>query len=296
MPEQNPLPSSPAFARRGMLTTAALSTAAVLGGARLARGEEDAAAAAAAIGDPEILNFALNLEYLEAEFYLRAATGRGLEAADVGGRGTPGGVTGGRRVEFQTRAFRNYAWEIAKDERAHVRFLRRALGSAAVARPAIDINQSFTKAARAAGLIGPGQTFDAYASERNFLLAAFLFEDVGVTAYKGAARLISNKDVLEAAAGILAAEAYHAAEIRTILYALGQYAPARAISDARDSLDGAGDKDQGIGSPDASNIFPSDSNGLAFSRSFAQVLGIVYLGGSASGFGFFPNRLNGAIR
>ncbi len=125
-------------------------------------------------------------------------------------------------------------------------------------------------------------------------MGAFIFEDVGVTAYKGAAPLIDDKGILEAAAGILAVEAYHAGIIRTVLFSRGLFKPAQAISDARDQLDGDGDEDQGIGSKSNANIVPTDKNGIAFSRSAEPVLDIVYLGGSNAG-GFFPNGLNGKI-
>jgi hypothetical protein len=189
-----------------------------------------------------------------------------------------------------------------------VKFLRAQLGTSAVSQPAIDIgtdaNGAFSSAARAAGLVGAGVSFDPYASDENFLLGAFIFEDVGVTAYKGAAPfLINNKTYLEAAAGILAVEAYHAAIVRTTLYGKGIDTPslrtsADAISNARDSLDGMSDLDQGI-SPtgDVSNIVPLDGNGIAFSRSTAQVLNIAYLkAGPASSGGFFPAGVNGTIK
>ncbi len=275
-----------------------------------------APANAQSITDVDILNFALNLEYLEAEFYIRAATGVGLPLSLIRGKERFGAVTGGRQVAFQTPSIREYAREIAADEVAHVKFLRAALGSAAVARPALDIQNSFTAAAIAAGLILPGQTFDAYENENNFLLAAYIFEDVGVTGYKGAAPLISNKTFLEAAAGILAVEAYHAANIRTVLYARGIEQPqlqlieaSIAISDARDSLDGPTDLDQGVALVDGqgnilrasdgtplANIVPTDENGLAFSRTPGQVLNIVYLTPqSTTSGGFFPNGTNGLI-
>ncbi len=251
--------------------------------------------------DAAILNFALNLEYLEAEFYQRAVRGEGLPADLLGGQGTPGEVTGGRQVEFQSDLVRQYAEEIAADELAHVSFLRSALGDAAVSRPAIDIDMAFQAAAMAAGLATEEEPFDAYASEENFLLAAFIFEDVGVTAYKGAAPLVDNKTFLEAAAGILAVEAYHAANIRSVLNSKGIEAPelrdaTNKISDARDSLDGPSDLDQGIFVDGQANIVPSDANGIAFSRSPGQVLNIVYLNPQAvTSGGFFPAGVNGEL-
>ncbi|MGN6443929.1 ferritin-like domain-containing protein [Amnibacterium sp.] len=258
---------------------------------------------AGGINDGSILNFALNLEYLEAEFYLRAATGSGLPDDMTTGRCDRGWVTGGHRVPFRTKALRNIANEIAKDEKDHVAFLRSALGGAKVSRPSIDLRTSFTAAATAAGVIKKGQTFDPFANEQNFLLGAFLFEDVGVTAYKGAAPLITSKTYLDAAAGILAVEAYHGGIIRSALYAEGYenpsvYGTVQKLSDARDLLDGPGDDDQGIGNRDVSNLVPADGNSIAYSRTPGRVLDIVYLnlsGKPATKGGFYPHGVNGTI-
>jgi hypothetical protein len=248
------------------------------------------------ISDSAILNFALNLEYLEAEFYAHAVSGQGLPDSMTSGTGQMGPVDGGREVMFQSNSIRQFATEIARDEQEHVSFFRNALGSAAVARPAINIQQSFSDAASAAGLVSEGETFDVYASEDNFLRGAFLFEDVGVTAFKGAAPLISNKTYLEAAAGILATEAYHAANVRTVMFDRGMADDANAISMARDSLNGASHMDQGLTVDGQANITPNDDNGITFGRTPGQVLNIVYLNpDKASSGGFYPNGLNGEL-
>jgi hypothetical protein len=240
--------------------------------------------------DADILNFALNLEYLEAEFYLRATTGSGLSDTDAGS--SAGTVTGGAMVPFKTAAIQQYAVEIANDELAHVRFLRSALGSAAVSRPTIDLTNSFNAAAMAAGI---GATFNPFADEDSFIVGAFTFEDVGVTAYHGASTLLTVQADLEAAAGILATEAYHAGTIRTLLAQLG--APyityANQISALRATAGGGAET-----SVSGSTIVACDSNSISYDRTTDQVLHIVYLDatpGVVSKGGFFPSGLNGTI-
>ena len=130
---------------------------------------------------------------------------------------------------------------------------------------------------------------------------AFIFEDVGVTAYNGAAPYVTDKKtVLQNAAGILAVEAYHAGEIRTLLYAqkdvmtpygVTVQAIVQAISDLRAAAGGG--SDQGIVVNGKANIIPTNDNSVAFARTPRQVANIVFLDktGKATTGGFFPNGL-----
>ncbi len=272
--------------------------------------------------DAAVLNFALNLEYLEAQFYLNALTGTGLSAADlaggalVGGAYTTPGATpvaaGTTLVPFATPLVRQFAQTIAADEQAHVRFIKSALSAAGanpIAAPVIDVSAAgaFSTLARAAGLVGSGQTFNPYQDENAFLLGAYIFEDVGVTAYGGAAALLSQGSALvQYAASILAVEAYHAGTIRTLLAIRGGGAATNAVSALRSTLSST--TPTGVpGTDDAGtfdtvnnvvNLAPLDSNALTFRRNTAQVLSIVYGSTTAAGVGglFFPQGMNGAIR
>ena len=290
--------------------------------------------------DADILNFALNLEYLEANYYYLAAFGTNISTANslytggaavqgITGVGTQGTVTvkANPRVPFALNYVAAYAVETAIEEGNHVSFLRTQLGSLAVAQPQIDLMTSFNSLAFAAGITPSASTvFDPFASDANFLIGAYIFEDVGVTAYHGAAPLISQtttgKGYLAAAASILAVEAYHAGLVRTTINALdptgtlGYIGYTQKISTLRASLSKAalssiavddipltpGTTTYSLANAAAvtgTTIVDADqTNVIAFSRNTTQVLNIVTGGGAtttgvkATGI-FFPNGLNG---
>ena len=89
-------------------------------------------------------------------------------------------------------------------------------GSAAVAQPQIDLS-AFTAAANAAFGETLSPPFTYQANDITGLLSSFLFEDVGVTAYNGAAPLITSKTLLAPAVGIGLVEAYHAGIVSTCM-------------------------------------------------------------------------------
>ncbi len=249
------------------------------------------------MNDAAILNFALNLEYLEGQYYTRGFLGVGLLPSDVGdpnGVGNAGFVLGGSAVPFKTAEVAGVIQRITVDEVDHIRFIRRVLGNAAVARPNIDLLNSFNAVAVAAGLIPAGTQFNPFKDEVSFLLGALSLTDVGVTAYAGAAALLQSKDNLAASASILAAESYHAGSLRTLLAMFGQQTVFNAISAVRARL-GNG-KEAGLSIPNFNyNIAPVDSDGLIYRRTSAEVLNIVY-NGVPTGGGFLPDRANGTIR
>ena len=307
-----------AIARTALQTTPAKAASEVL-----------PATAAPTQTDVNILNFALNLEYAEAQFYLNAVLGTGLSANDLAGGtasnvqsnfatityGTPGTTpvpAGSTVVPFQNPIVAELAGAVAADEQAHVRFIKGSLamlGAAPVPAPLIDVTAAgaFTTLANAANNL-IGQTllpvpFNPYASEGNFLLGAYIFEDVGVTAYGGAAGLVSmGSELIQYAASILAAEAYHAATWRTLILMEGLTGQANAIADLRSILSsgaypGQTDADDFGPTNPVSGIpiaAPRDANGLTYRRSVQQVLNIVYGNvGTSRTFGlFFPQGLN----
>jgi len=226
---------------------------------------------AQSLTDIDILNFALNLEYLEAEFYSVATYGTRIADAgiDIGGRGRPGPTVGGSAVSMS--GFNRIAAEhITLDEQQHVRFLRAALGSEAVAKPTINLQA-----------LGVGFT-----NQNEFLTVARAFEDLGVSAYGGAAPLIKSPAILAPAAQIALTEAQHAGVLRMLIAMANVPVPMTDGSDVPP-----------LGSP-AGRLFQVDGNGLSTTRSASAVLAVAYANSAsgASSGGFFPDGVNGTIR
>ena len=111
---QNLLDASPN--RRKLLRTLGIASAMAGAAAVL----NNPAQAQSSFTDFDILNFALNLEYLEAEFYTVATTSKtiGQIGINISGAGVSGPTTGGALVPL-TGASLRIAMEIAADERTH---------------------------------------------------------------------------------------------------------------------------------------------------------------------------------
>ncbi len=144
----------------------------------------------------QVLNYALTLEYLEAEFYTTAlAKGVALIPA------------GAPTAAIQT---------ISTHETAHVAFLKTAIAplGTAVAKPTFDFSGGSGS--------GNGPFKDAFTNYTLFLAVSQTLEDTGVRAYKGrAAELVKGGDLLTAALNIHSVEARHASHIRQMRKANG---------------------------------------------------------------------------
>jgi hypothetical protein len=166
------------FSRRRLLKTTAAAAVGTTG--LLATTINKAFAADSDVVD--VLNFALLLEYLEAEFYATALD-------------RPGLIPESDRMVFM---------KIGEHEKQHVDFLKSVLGDKAIPKPGFDFTAG-------------GKFPTALSNYQTFLVLSQSFEDLGVRAYKGQApRLKENKEVLLSALKIHSVEARHAADVRLL--------------------------------------------------------------------------------
>ena len=221
----------------------------------------------------DVLNFALNLEYLEANFYLYITTGAGLPPEYQGTN--PGPITGaGSAISFSDPQLGAFANQLAADEYAHVRLLRytlQSLGITPVDQPALDLS-----------------ALGAVTNDASFLAIARALETTGVSAYEGGIQyLVSNVAAVNYGALIHVAEGEHEGILRQFCIAKGVSSPAVDHYDRPPTLSG-------------STIFNTSLvTGLNTARNTSEVLQIVYAAAGKTGVssgGFYPAGLNGNIK
>ncbi len=243
--------------------------------------------------EANILNFALNLEFLEATLYSYITTGTDLPAAMVVRSGAVTGApalltfSGSNAAQIADLLNETYF-----DEVGHVAFLQNILGYAAIPRPAINLAAFGTVTAS------------------NALAVLTLLEDIGVSAYTNALAGLTTSNAT-GIAQILATESFHSGALR--LTSIQNPAIATYIAPA----DGMGVPPADLGTPAAEALGPTASGGFfatyggvaptaptagyAFTRTTSQVLALLYgnvttlaASGTATG-GFFPKGVNGSI-
>lgn len=295
--------------RRFVGKMAALSAAAVAVGSL---SERPAEAQSTTPSVTDVLNFALNLEFLEAEFYSYGYNGMSLAAnvssssAAIAASTTPVIVANLPTITTSnvlnppnvtlTGTQLQVCLALLLDEAHHIALLQSTigqLGGTAITEPTIDFSAS--------------GSMPAITANTAFFAAARQFTTLGNSAYMGAAAdLVSNTSVLQAAAQILGAEAQHNGVVNYLCASLGITPAQDAMIDAQDVPPNGYSSIFTLTSVSNYSSNPPTNNAPAvgIARTPQQVLGVAYgvstpatttpAAGTTKG-GFFPNGFNGAI-
>ncbi|OVA19009.1 hypothetical protein BVC80_8333g5 [Macleaya cordata] len=262
--------------------------------------------------DIDLMQFPLNLEHLEADFFLYGALGYGLDKI------APELVMGGPPPKGAMKAnldnlTRDIITEFGYQEVGHLRAIKSTVGG--FARPLLDLSASnFAKIMDDAfgyHLVPP---FEPYANSINYMLSSYAVPYVGLTGYVGTNPFLIGYKTKRLIGGLLGVESGQDAVIRMYLYERAKelvhpYNHTVAeftmrISNMRDKLGMCGKKDEGVTVPlelgaenrTSSNVLSADYSSLSYGRTAAEILRIVYGSGSEHvPGGFFPQGGNGRI-
>ncbi|HYZ74712.1 MAG TPA: ferritin-like domain-containing protein [Chthoniobacterales bacterium] len=286
--------------RRSFLQRAALASAALLPASTLLFSKNALGATSAeqlSAGDIGVITIGLNNEYLEAEFYLRALTGKGLPSSDITGVGSPGNVlvNSTRPVTFSNPVIQAIADQLAGDELAHVLDVRATFASFGLTPPAlptIDLVHSFQLLATLANL---NRHFDPLGNETDFLLASFFFEENCSALLVGAIGALENNDLKSTVASLLGDEAAHSGFIRLGLTQEHSHivSEANKIAQLKQKLAASNTTIfQPLVDNGRSILSPVGTNATVIPLTPQQFFNNVLLSLNASAGGFFPNGLN----
>jgi Ferritin-like domain len=280
---------------RAAIGGAALSPAGIFFPSKSALGATSSTQLSA--GDISVITVGLNNEYLEAEFYLRALTGKGLSPQDTTGAGSTGTVLANatRPVTFSNLLIQSIARQLADDELAHVRDVRATFASFGLTPPAlpmIDLVNSFQLLNTEAGL---NRHFDPLQSETDFLLASFFFEENCSSLLVGAIGALQSNALKSTVASLLGDEAAHSGFVR---FGLGQahaqiIAEANKIAQLKQKLAASNTVVfQQLVNNGNLILSPVGASATVVPLTPQQFMNNVFLSVNAQAGGFFPNGLN----
>ncbi|KAJ8766432.1 hypothetical protein K2173_022491 [Erythroxylum novogranatense] len=262
--------------------------------------------------DLDLLEFPLNLEYFEAEFFLHGSLGYGLDVAApnlTGGGPSPVGAKQASLDPLVKDVIEQFAWQ----EVGHLRAIKNTVKG--FPRPLLNLSsESFATAMNMAFGKRLSPPFDPYASGLHYLIASYLIPYVGLTGYVGANPKLNGAVSKRLVAGLLAVESGQDAVIRTLLYqrAKKKVYPygitvaefTNRVSDMRNNLGHEGLTDEGLivsrergaERKTAGNVLAGDQDSVGYARTAEQILRIVYGSGDEHvPGGFYPKGANGRI-
>ncbi|MED6139445.1 hypothetical protein PIB30_083895 [Stylosanthes scabra] len=262
--------------------------------------------------DVELIEFALNLEYLEAEFFLNGALGHGLDvvAPNLTGGG-PHPI--GAKIAHLGHLVRDVILQFGLQEVGHLRAIKSTVRG--FPRPLLNISsETFGQIIDNAFGEKLQPAFDPYANDISYLIATYVIPYVGLNGYVGANPLLQSVTAKKLVAALLAAESGQDAVVRTMLYerryeivipygvTVAEFT--NRISALRNKLGRDGLKDEGLVVPKelgaegkvTGNILSLNKDSLGYPRTPKEILRIVYATGNESvPAGFYPKGANGTI-
>ncbi|MFS7938218.1 hypothetical protein Hanom_Chr05g00436791 [Helianthus anomalus] len=262
--------------------------------------------------DVNLLEFPLNLEYFEAEYFLFGSMGKGLDTIkpSLAAGGPP--PIGAKQANLSLH-IKDIITQFGYQEVGHLRAIKKRVRG--FPRPLLNLSaEAFGTVMNAAFGMPLSPPFDPYANDINYLISCYVIPYVGLTGYVGANPKLHSPVSRKLVAGLLGVESGQDAVIRSLLYeranekvvpykiTVGKFT--QKISQLRDKLGKDGLKDEGLKVPIKlgaekkiqGNVLAGDEDSLAYGRTPQEILRIVYgTGDEKAPGGFYPKGGDGVI-
>ncbi|KAJ4850583.1 hypothetical protein Tsubulata_017184 [Turnera subulata] len=262
--------------------------------------------------DRDLIQFAMNLEFFEAEYFLHGALGVGLDYfhPEYAMGGPP--PYGAQKANLDP-VTRKIIEEFGYQEIGHLRAIVQTVGG--FPRPLYNLSrEQFAQVFDQAVGHKLHPPFDPYANSVNYLLSCYVIPYMGLVGYEGMIPNLDYYHTKKLVGGLMGVEAGQDAVLRTMLYKIAfekvePYGITVAdftigISKLRNELARCGIKDEGLFVPlelgaenrTESNILSADANSLTYGRLPSEIMRVVYGTGNESiPGGFLPEGGNGRI-